>query len=478
MSTNNAGGEGQSAINPINGTGGADVLNDQTGWDSIQAGAGNDVIVAAREHWVSPGLESTGADIFNGGAGTDTVTYALTGRLVADPILPYGLHAGVNVNLEAQVAYRIAGVLVQPDGLISIENIDGSMFNDVIVGDGKANVLNGLSGDDVINGGGDNDTVRGGEGNDTLNGDAGNDVVEGGNGNDDVFGGDGDDVLRGGNGNDELNGGNGNDTLHADAGNDTMTGGAGTDTAVFGGSGPVQINLGLGISAGAFGNDILSSIENITTGSGGDTIFGNGANNRIKSGSGNDFVDGGSGNDNIEGEAGNDTLKGNTGNDTMKGGSGNDTMEGGSNNDYMEGNDGNDVMDGGSGNDSVLGGAGDDSLRGGAGADTINGGGGVDVIRWNTGDLGLDSVLGFAIGTDKLAFGQGFLAAGDWEDNLLVFNNNGSAMLAANTVEAGWQFIANFVGVSASALDTAIDQGTVFGLAGGVGGGGPGDVFG
>jgi Ca2+-binding RTX toxin-like protein len=430
----NPNGGGQQEINPINGTSGADVLYDQMTWDSIQAGAGNDVIVAAADFYASGGLISTGADVFNGGAGTDTVTYALTGRLVPDPLNQLGLHAGVNVNLDAQVAYRIgaAGVLVQPDGLISIENVDGSIFNDVIVGDDEDNVLNGLSGDDVINGGGGNDTVRGGEGNDTLNGGAGNDVVEGGNGNDDVFGGDGNDVLRGGNGNDQLDGGNGNDTLHADAGNDTMTGGAGTDTAVFGGSGPVQINLGLGISAGAFGNDILSSIENITTGSGGDT---------------------------------------------MKGGSGNDTMEGGSGNDYMEGNSGNDVMDGGSGNDSVLGGAGDDSLRGGAGADTINGGDGADVIRWNTGDLGLDSVLGFTIGQDKLAFGQGFPAAGDWEDNLLVFNNNGSAMLAANTAEVGWQFIANFVGVSAVALDTAIEQGTVFGVVSGVGGGGPGDVF-
>jgi Ca2+-binding RTX toxin-like protein len=459
------------------------VLYDTLWWDRIEAGAGDDVIVAAKEFWVSNGPESTGTDVFNGGAGNDTITYALTGRTTNGQDgngVPFGFHAGVNVNLETGLAYRIYGgdVLVQPDSLISIENVDGSMYDDVIVGDAGANVLNGLSGNDRIWGRGGNDTIRGGEGDDQLWGEGGNDLLEGGAGNDLLDGGTGNDTLKGGDGNDSLKGGSGDDTLEGGAGNDTLDGGSGIDTAVFATSGAVQVNLGLGIAAGALGNDILVSIENVITGSGADTVFGNAAANRIETGSGNDYVSGGGGNDQIHGGAGDDTLHGDDGNDQVFGGSGKDMITGGAGNDYLAGEDGNDVINGGAGNDSVLGGNGNDVLRGGAGDDTINGGAGADVIRWDQGDLGLDTVLGFVIGQDKLAFGQGFLAAGgDWQDNLLVFNNNGSAMLAANTAEAGWQFIANFVGVTAIALETAIDQGTVFGLPAGVGGGGPGDLF-
>jgi Ca2+-binding RTX toxin-like protein len=477
MSEYNPGGAGQQVVNPINGTGASDVLYDTLLWDSIQAGAGNDFIVAAADHYVGTGLSATAADMFNGGEGTDTVSYALTGRLVPDSFGIYGLHAGVNVNLAAQVAYRLPGWASQPDGLISIENVDGSMYADTITGSDIANVLNGLSGHDLIHGGGGNDMVRGGEGNDTLHGDAGNDTVEGGNGNDRVSGNDGNDVLSGGDGNDSLWGGSGNDELQGGAGNDVLNGGSGTDTAVFVTSGAVQVNLGLKISAGALGNDTLESIENVTTGSGGDVIFGSTANNRLRSGSGNDFVDGGSGNDLIEGASGHDTLKGGSGQDTVKGGSGNDSIEGNDGADYLQGDSGNDSIFGGAQNDSVLGNNGNDTLRGGAGDDTVNGGAGADLVRWDAGDLGLDTVLGFVIGEDKLAFGPGFLAAGDWEDNLLVFNDSGSAMLAANTAEAGWQFIARFAGVNPIALETAIDQGTVFGVLGGVGGGGPGDLF-
>ncbi|WP_144187078.1 calcium-binding protein [Elioraea rosea] len=474
-------GLGQQEINPVNGTAAGETLNDTILWDHVLAGGGDDTIVAAKDYVLNLGISTTHADIFNGGAGSDTVDYSQVGRTTLGelaPGYPYGLSLGVKVDLQAGTAHRILtpGVFVQPDGLISIENAIGSKYDDQIYGDAGANLLQGLGGNDYIRGREGNDHLLGGDGNDTLYGDDGSDEVSGGNGNDTLYGNNGDDVLKGGDGNDTLWGGTGNDELHADAGNDTMNGGSGIDTGVFYSAAGVQINLGLKISAGGLGNDILDSIENIRTGTGADTVFGDSINNRIETGSGNDYADGGAGNDVMFAGSGNDTLKGNSGNDTMKGEAGNDAMEGGSGNDYMEGNDGNDVMNGGSGNDSVLGGAGDDTLRGGAGDDIVNVGSGADVVQWKDGDLGLDTVYGFSLADDKLSFGSGFLAPGAAEDNLLVFLDGGSAWLAANTADAGWDFIAKFVGVNGIALGNAIDDGSIFDVEVGVlGGGAAGD---
>jgi serralysin len=54
--------------------------------------------------------------------------------------------------------------------------------------------------------------------------------------------------------------------------------------------------------------DTRSQVGNIITGSGNDTITGNGANNRITAGAGNDTIDGGGGRDVVSGGAGADTI--------------------------------------------------------------------------------------------------------------------------------------------------------------------------
>jgi Ca2+-binding RTX toxin-like protein len=115
-----------------------------------------------------------------------------------------------------------------------------------------------------------------------------------------------------------LQGDDGNDTLSGGNGNDTLDGGAGTDTAVLG-SGNNSVNLGsIGtIIATGTGTDTLISVENVSGGSGNDTLGGS---------AGNNILDGGSGNDRLSGANGNDTLIGGVGKDTLVGGMGNDLV--------------------------------------------------------------------------------------------------------------------------------------------------------
>lgn len=92
-----------------------------------------------------------------------------------------------------------------------------------ILGNTKANALNGTRQNDEMEGLGGNDILKGLNGNDTLRGGAGNDKLDGGNGHD---------KLYGGSGNDTLIGGSGNDTLYSGSGNETAMGGNGNDTYV------------------------------------------------------------------------------------------------------------------------------------------------------------------------------------------------------------------------------------------------------
>ena len=86
------------------------------------------------------------------------------------------------------------------DTLVDIENIFGSKFNDLIIGDANRNTLNGFSGNDEIYGEGGSDRLLGQAGDDFISGGPEHDVLEGGAGNDTLNGGPGDDTLIGGNG--------------------------------------------------------------------------------------------------------------------------------------------------------------------------------------------------------------------------------------------------------------------------------------
>jgi Ca2+-binding RTX toxin-like protein len=226
-----------------------------------------------------------------------------------------------------------------------IERITGGISNDRLTGSNLANVLRGEEGDDLVSGDAGNDTLFGDDGADTLIGGTGDDTLNGGGGIDEidyrfvtggvrvnlgagktvadgeggvdtlvhvenVIGGRGHDVLVGDAGDNVLNGGfTGNDTLNGNGGNDTAS-------YQFVVEGPNTINLTLGRSAGAKGNDTLISIENaIGSDYYGDNMRGNAGANRL---------DGMGGDDSLHGENGDDTLDGGLGADTMIGGQGSD----------------------------------------------------------------------------------------------------------------------------------------------------------
>jgi Ca2+-binding RTX toxin-like protein len=357
----------------------------------------------------------------------------------------------------------------------------------------------GQGGVDTIHGGGGDDTIDGGQAGDVLRGDAGRDTIQGGVGDDDIDGGAGHDGfytcsfggLHGGTGNDVVAGGDGDDSLCGGTGEDTLQGGAGFDTLndqdKTGGDdaertvsadvmdgGPdrdsvsygdrtraISITLQDGVAnegeaAGdemAAEQDTLVGVEDVTTGSGHDTIVGDGASNLFDGRGGNDTISGGGGDDSVfgnvgqnvlDGDDGDDAVVGSTDPDVVRGGAGNDlvngemgddpvvdggpgrdVIQGGIGKDAITGGDGDDVINGEDDDDSIDGGNGADSIGGDAGNDAVNGGDGDDVLN---GDIGMDVLRGQG-GDDYLRDSLTHLAADEFDggDGLDVIEYSGRA---------------------------------------------------
>lgn len=250
-----------------------------------------------------------------------------------------------------------------------------------------------------------NPTLFGSSGVNSLIGTAGRDYMALLAGADTATGGDGMDTLAGGDDNDQLSGGNGKDVLYGEADNDLLNGDNGCDVLV-GGSGLDQL------FGGAMADLLEGGIDSDT----------------LRGGFGDDTLRGGDGADLLQGEAGNNQLFGDLGNDNLVGSTGSDSLFGGNNDDTLSGGAGNDLMDGGSENDTLLGGAGLDTLLGGAGIDTLQGGLGNDRLESGLGDdllsggldldafvfvdttSGVDTVLDFALGSDRIDLSAIFAA--------------------------------------------------------------------
>ena len=133
----------------LRGNAGGNVLWGQAGADDLFGREGNDTLNGG-----------AGADLLNGGEGIDTASYAGSGNNVrADLEVP-----GVN-NRDAE-----------GDSYISIENLEGTRYGDILRGNAGGNVLWGQAGADDLFGRDGNDTLNGGAGADLLNGGEGEDV--------------------------------------------------------------------------------------------------------------------------------------------------------------------------------------------------------------------------------------------------------------------------------------------------------------
>lgn len=270
-----AGGDGDDLLH---GNGTANVLDGGLGSDVLKGGAGGDVLIGGG-----------GGDLLIGGQGEDTADYASAG-------------AGVDVRL-AQGEARDDGQGGR-DSLHGIENVRGSAFDDLLVGDGLANLLSGGAGYDQLVGGDGDDVLIGGSGaGNKMKGGAGDDVyvvtasdtlvelanqgvdtVETtlgsyklrahfenleftgsgrftGSGNDldnVITGGAGDDVLIGGVGDDHLIGGDGNDLA-------VLFGVRADYTVALESDGVYRVTDGVG---GRDGVDLMSGVERIRFGDG------------------------------------------------------------------------------------------------------------------------------------------------------------------------------------------------------------------
>jgi Ca2+-binding RTX toxin-like protein len=402
--------------------------------ENVRGGAFDDVLIGdAGRNVLRGGL---GADTLNGGAELDAASYFdATAGIVAD------LSNTANNTGEAV-----------GDVYISIENLSGGAFNDLLIGDGGNNGLHGSGGADTLNGGAGIDRAAYDSSTTGITASLSNTALNTGDAAGDVY------ISI-----ENLFGSAFDDTLIGDAGANGLNGGAGGfdfadyRTAAAG----VTANLAdSGSNAGEAAGDFYVSIEALSGSAFNDVLTGDAGENDLRGWTGADTLDGGGGVDvavydnasagvtvNLADETQNtgdaagdvftsiedvmgsihadvligdqfdNVLDGLEGNDTINGGAGDDTaVFGGRAADYtrtktatgwiITGQDGTDVIT----NIEFL--AFDDDTIAlatvptvvlGAAADTVTGGDSVDVIDGGGGD---DSLAGGA-GSDKLLGGTG-----------------------------------------------------------------------
>jgi Ca2+-binding RTX toxin-like protein len=414
LSAGNASGAGKdrlTGIENIFGTWHDDRLTGDAGRNVLDGLGGNDFLHGAdgNDRFVTAG----GDDAYDGGPGTDVVDFRES------------WNSEVIVNLVAGTASGDG-----EDTMTAIEDVVGSWYDDLLIGDGFANKLNGYYGEDILRGGAgddklfgganedpydevnDNDVLYGGPGDDALIGGVGTDVVDFGsapgpvtvdlslgvatgdgadtvsgienvNGSgygDSLVGDDEPNVITGRAGDDNIIGAGGDDVIGAGPGDDDYQGGEGLDrldfqTSVDG----VNVDLTLGIATGQ-GQDTISAIENI-----GGSVYA-------------DYLIGDASDNAISGRAGADTIEGRDGADELRGGTGDDSLSGGSGADALLDGGGQDAVDGGDGDDLFAADGGDDAYEGGPGSDTIDFAAAEDGIEV---DLALGTATG--LGSDSLA---------------------------------------------------------------------------
>lgn len=430
-------------------------------WDDVLTGSsGNDEISG----YATTEFNSVASrDLLDGGLGNDVLsvyygralaTYAGSPSAVAvDLRRPYSQYPGI-----------VSGGYGN-DELYGRVDVEGSAYNDTLIGGPFSERLYGGAGDDTLDPN-EGSIVDGGPGSNTVtlasapsggsfafSGFASGEVTDGGTGGGSFLN---TQNVLGGAGNDSVTG--------LLPGAHSIQGAGGVDSVSYAGS-----LTGLTVSLDDLTDDgtdglsnLHSDVENVIGGSGNDVLSGSVSANDLAGGPGNDLLLGRGGNDRLRGDAGGDRVYGQTGDDVIDGGADGDLVSGGEGSDRVFGGSGNDTVTGGNGDDDVFGEDGSDSVTepeaAANGGDLLSGGTGLDTVSYagrSTGvSISLDNSAndGSADEFDRVLLDIENATGGNGSDTI-----TGSA--AANTLHggAGNDVLDGGLGSDALFGDTGVD---------------------
>jgi Ca2+-binding RTX toxin-like protein len=279
---------------------GSDTFYADGGDDTLSGGEGADLYIVASgcgRDWIQDLWlynDATGRISFVDGITASDLSFKRSGDDLCIDVALFGsaltlkdVFASVNLRLTVEpLRLEFSDATVWSYQQICLFLLRGNEQDQVLLGYGGADRIDGAGGDDSIWGAAGRDMLWGRAGNDTLSGGDGLDTLDGGEGSDHFDGGTGDDLMLGGDGDDVFK------TAFFNSGKDTIYGGAGDDLFV-GASGAESF-------FGEAGDDTAIG------GAGGDSLIG---------GFGSDFLDGGVGADWLQPGSGIDTLSGGAGAD-------------------------------------------------------------------------------------------------------------------------------------------------------------------
>ena len=329
----------------LNGGPEANILDGLTGSDTLSGLGGDDTLISDGDDILLDGGAGIDTADFSGVTSLDTTGAPLFSANTVNPVTgmtEFSADFFSIIDLDSGDTLLVTPATVASNNIVgniaNIENVIGTDFPDLIIGDVFDNTFDGGLGNDIL---------VGNEGNDILNGGDGNDQIVPGSGNDIVNAGSGDDLI--------FDAGNVSTAGTPLVSNDIIDGGAGNDTYVFADFQAADVSITnngdgtLTVTGVLSGTDTLTNVEVIQLGDGTPLAI-PGAPPVTPPGSSTMAT---AGNDTLTGTAGDDVIDGLAGNDTLDGGVGADTLIGSSGDDILISDGQDSLLDGGTGSDTL-----------------------------------------------------------------------------------------------------------------------------